>query len=172
MDPLIAIGQPAPVFTLPDLSGIVHNLVDLRGRIAILNFWSAECPWVKRADFELLSYLQEWGDSVTLWSLASNANEGRDLLEQVARERSLPLVLHDSQQQVADLYGAITTPHLFLLDGEGILRYQGALDDVNFRQRIPTRAYLRQAVEAVLGDRDPQPAQTSPYGCTIVRFTA
>ena len=71
----------------------------------------------------------------------------------------------------SDLYAAVTTPHPYVLDQDGILRYQGALDDVTFRQRTPTRFYLRQAVEAVLAGHAPEPAQTSPYGCTIVRFT-
>jgi hypothetical protein len=70
---------------------------------------------------------------------------------------------------VAEQYRAQTTPHLFVIDREGILRYQGALDDTNFRQRNATRFFLREAVKAVLVGHDPDPAQTTPYGCTIVR---
>ena len=88
----------------------------------------------------------------------------------MAAERQIPLVLRDAHQQVAELYGAQTTPHLLLVDRKGILRYQGAFDDVTFRQRRPTRSYLRQAVEAIQAGRDPDPAQTPPYGCALVRY--
>ena len=170
MDPVIVNGEIAPDFTLPDLQGNHHRLSEGRGRIVILNFWSAECPYAARADRELSGYIQEWGEAVLLLSIASNANEPVDLLRRIADERGLAPVLYDAQQQVADLYGAVTTPHLFVIDADGILRYQGAIDDVTFRQRSPTRAYLKQAVEAVLAGRDPEPAETQPYGCTVVRF--
>jgi peroxiredoxin len=171
MDTLIPNGLPAPAFSLPDLNGAPHHLDDLRGRVGVLNFWSAECPWTSRADRELRSYLSVWGSQVTLWPIASNANEDVEFLSRTAAERGLQVVLHDAQHQVADLYGAETTPHFFVVDAQGILRYQGALDDTTFRQRTPTRSYLRQAVEAVLQGRNPDPAQTPPYGCAIVRFT-
>jgi peroxiredoxin len=167
---LIPNHQFAPDFHLPDLEGAMHQLQSECGQITVINFWSAECPWVERADHALLAYLQDWGDAVALWSIASNANEPIDLLRRVADERGLPLLLHDADQRVADLYNAQTTPHLFVLDSSGIVRYQGAFDDVTFRQRTPTRGYLRQTVEALLAGQDPDPEQTSPYGCIIVRY--
>lgn len=170
MGTLIHNNQPAPGFTLSDLEENLHSLGNYRGKVVVLNFWSAECPHAERADLELLSYLNEWESKVALLSIASNANETPDLLQSVAAERGLPLVLHDPAGQVADMYAAVTTPHLFVIDGDSILRYQGAFDDVNFRQRAPTQFYLRQAVEAVLAGQSPNPAQTLPYGCTIVRF--
>lgn len=172
MDPLIDTGHPAPVFTLLSLDGRVYQLDKQRGRVVILNFWSAECPWAERGDQELLSYLSEWGDRAVLWTIASNANESPAMLASVAAQRSLPIVLHDHKQQVADLYGAMTTPHLYAIDAQGILRYQGALNNVTFRQRIPTQHYLWQAVEAILAGQDPDPKTTLPYGCTIVRHLA
>jgi peroxiredoxin len=172
MDPLIAAGQPAPDFTLPALDGMEHSLAFQRGRLAIVNFWSAECPWSERADRALVACLAAWGDRVALLSIASNANEGRELLARAAAERRLPLVLVDAGQRVADLYGAQTTPHLFVVDAAGALRYQGAFDDVTFRRREPAQHYLRQAVEALLAGRQPDPAQTPPYGCSIVRYAS
>jgi peroxiredoxin len=168
---MISNHQPAPDFQLPDLKGVMHHLQSNRGRITVINFWSAECPWAKRADQGLLSYLQNWGEAVMLWSIASNANEPPDLLRRVAAERDLPLLLHDPDHHVADLYDAQTTPHLFVLDAEGNVRYQGAFDDVTFRQRRPNRFYLHQAVEALLTGEEPNPEQTNPYGCTIVRYS-
>ncbi len=168
MAPLIPTGRPTPDFTLPDLNGREHRLQDYRGRIVILNFWSAECPWSARADESLLARVEDWGDRVALLPIASNFNEPLALLRRVSRERGLPLVLHDAEGRVASLYGAQTTPHLFVMDPQGVLRYQGALDDVTFRKREPEVPFLIQAVEAVLAGREPDPLETQPYGCTLV----
>jgi hypothetical protein len=133
-----------------------------------MNFWSAECIWTQRADKLLLPMLDSWGDGVILLPIASNANEALEDLVQVKREHGVPLVLHDEQQEVAALYGAVTTPHVFVIDAEGILRYQGAFDDVTFRQPEPTRNYLFEAVETVLAGERPDPAEVPSYGCTVV----
>jgi peroxiredoxin len=169
MDTIIQIGQPAPDFELPDLQGQLHRLSAQRGRVVVLNFWSAECPWAERADHQIEEYRRQWGDNVVVWPIASNLNETTEMLAEIARQRGHSVVLHDSRHKVADQYGAQTTPHLFVIDGRGILRYQGALDDINFRQREARRFYLRQAVEAALAGQDPDPVQTAPYGCMIVR---
>jgi peroxiredoxin len=162
----------APQFTLPDLEGHPHSLKDFRNRIVIINFWSAECPWSQRCDTELRSLLDEWGKQVDLLTVASNANESIEMLKQAAAERQLPIVLHDADQIVADLYRAKTTPHLFVLDSNGILRYQGAFDDITFRQREATAKYLPAAIEALLAGRKPENAQITPYGCALVRHSA
>ncbi len=164
------LNHPAPDFTLPDLNGTPHRLSDYRGRIVVLNFWSAECPWSARGDETLRAYLDEWGAGVVLLPIASNANEPREMLSRVARERGLPLVLHDASRKVAEAYQAQTTPHLFVIDPQGILRYQGALNDITFRRKTPTRHYLKDAVNALLRGESPQPAETPPYGCTIVYY--
>jgi peroxiredoxin len=163
-------GQPAPDFTLNDLSGRPYTLSDLRNRVVILNFWSAECPWARRTDEKLIPMMEEWDETIILLPVASNANEEPALLRQVAEERNLPVVLHDKNQRVASLYGAQTTPHIFLIDEEGILRYQGAFDDVTFRQETPTQGYLRDAIDAILTGDQPDPANTPPYGCAIVQY--
>jgi len=170
MDSLIASHQPAPDFTLLDLQGRPHRLSAQRGVITILNFWSAECPWSERADHLLAEWLGAWGERTARWTIASNANEPVEMLAQAAAERGLGILLHDARQEVADLYRAQTTPHVFVIDEQGILRYQGAVDDVTFRQRTPTRYYLHDAVEALLAGRLPDPAEAPAYGCTVVRY--
>jgi peroxiredoxin len=161
--------QPVPDFSLPDLDGRQHPLADYREKIVVLNFWSAECPHAERTDRELLRMQAQWGGKVVVLNIASNANESLDLLRAVASERGLAPVLVDKRHEVADHYVAVTTPHVYVIDGEGLLRYQGAFDDVTFRQRTPTRSYLQEAVEALLAGRKPPVEQTQSYGCTIVR---
>jgi peroxiredoxin len=165
------LGQLAPDFSLLDLDDEPHALVEARGKITILNFWSAECGWSERVDRELGPALARWGAEVVFYPIAANDNEQQEELCQVSRERGLPLVLFDAGQKVADLYGATNTPHFFVVDREGILRYRGAFDDVSFRQRKPTQAYLIPAVDALLAGRLPDPAETPTFGCTIVRYS-
>jgi peroxiredoxin len=163
------LDQPAPDFELPDLQGIPQRLSDYRGKTVILNFWSAGCPHSERTDRYLLELLPAWEGEVFLLSIASNRNESTQMLVEAAETRRLPWVLLDSEQTVANLLEAVTTPHVFLIDRDGILRYRGAVDDVTFRHRQATRWYLREAVEALLQGRLPELAETPAYGCAIVR---
>jgi peroxiredoxin len=171
MDPLAAIAQPAPNFSLPDLQGRTRHLSDQLGQIVVLNFWSAECPWVQRVDGSLTHLRSTWPPDVVYWPIASNVNESPEEIAAAAALREMPIVLLDGEQSVADLYRAVTTPHFFVIDHEGMLRYSGAYDDVSFRQREATRSYLEQAVAALLEERQPDPAETPPYGCAMVRHS-
>ncbi len=171
MGTTLSIGETGPEFNLYDLSGKARSLSDFRGRIIILNFWSAECPWSARADQVLIPALTRWRDQAVLVTVASNANEPFELITRTAADRRLSLVLYDPHQQAADLYGAVTNPHFFVLDAHGILRYQGALDDVSFHKREPSRHYLLEAVDALIQNHHPDPAVIPPYGCIIVRYS-
>lgn len=162
--------QPAPEFTLPDIDGRIHMLGDYRGRIVILNFWSAECPHAERTDYAILACLPQWGAEVALLAIACNSNETDEMLASVARQRGLPIVLRDADHSVTERYGALTTPHVFVLDRQGMLCYRGAVDDVSFRQREATRFYLREAVDALLSGSRPEIEETPPFGCAIVRY--
>jgi len=116
--------------------------------------------------------LPGWGEVVRAVWIASNHSESRNQIARVASERGLPLVLVDEHQQTADLYSAQVTPHIFVIDTGGVLRYQGAYDDVTFHQRTPTRSYARQAVNALMISGLPDPPQTPAYGCIIYRELA
>ncbi len=163
------LNQPAPDFELPDLEGHRRRLSDYRGRIVILNFWSCECPHSERTDRSILSLCVQWPEDLALLPVAANQIETQQALLEGARTRHLPLVLADREHEVADLFEAHTTPHAFVIDRAGILRYRGAVDDVAFTRRKPTRFYLDEAVEALLDGRLPAVAETQPFGCAIVR---
>jgi len=162
--------QPAPEFTLPDLDGHIHMLSDYRGRIVIINFWSAECPHCERTDHAILASLAQWGEAVALLTIASNSNETDKLIARSARLRKLPFVLRDKDHIVADRYEALNTPHIFIIDRQGVLRYRGAVDDASFRKREATRSYTHEAVDAILAGSLPALADTQPFGCAIVRY--
>ena len=154
---------------MPDVEGRLHRPCDHRGKILILNFWSAECPHAARTDGVILRLLEKWQGEVELLSIDANGNESMQLVSETAKLRQIPLVLIDAQHVVADRYEAMTTPHIFVLDREGFLRYRGAVDDVTFRRREPTRLFLQEAVEALLEEKSPELSETPAYGCTIVR---
>ena len=166
---IVDVNGPAPDFELPDLDGVLHRLRDYRGKIVIVNFWSCECPHSERTDRAIMAMFVQWREDVVLLSIAANRIESAEAMAVAAKKRRLPLVLIDREDVVADLYEAQTTPHIFVMDRNGILRYRGAVDDVTFRLQKPTRFYLDEAVEALLDGRLPALAETRAYGCTIVR---
>ncbi|MBV6395311.1 MAG: Thiol-disulfide oxidoreductase ResA [Anaerolineales bacterium] len=165
------LDRPAPDFALHDLAGRLHRLSDYRGRIVIVNFWSADCPHVARTDAWMLAALARWGAEVALLSIASNENESAAEVESAARGRGLFPVLLDAGHAAADRYQAQVTPQVSVVDREGILRYHGAVDNVNLRQRHATRFFLEEAVEALLAGRLPALRETPAFGCALVRET-
>jgi peroxiredoxin len=167
MESVVRVGAPAPDFELPDFDGRSHRLASQRGRLTVLHFWSALCPWTERTDGRVLAAVR--AAEADLWSIAANADESLDVVRREALARGLGLVLVDSGQHVADLYTAAATPHVFLVDREGVLRYYGAPDDARFRYPEPRRSYLADALHAVRGGLAPDPAVTVTYGCAIVR---
>jgi peroxiredoxin len=163
------INQPAPDFELPDLEGKLHRLSDYRGKIIIVNFWSCECPHSERTDKIIMSMFVQWRNDVVMLSIAANRSEHIEALKNAADARRLPTVLMDANCLVADLFEAQTTPHMYVIDRDGILRYRGAVDDVTFKNRIPSRFFLDEAVESLLKGHLPMLAESPAYGCTIVR---
>ncbi len=119
---LMQINEPALDFELPDLNGKPHRLSSYRGKIIIVDFWSCECPHSERADHALMAMFVQWAEDVVMLSIASNRSESNRCMEEAAKARRLPILLIDAQQTVADLYEAQTTPHVFLVGRDGILR--------------------------------------------------
>ncbi len=165
----LQLNFPVPDFELPDLHGNCHRLSDYHGRIVIVNFWSCECPHSERTDKAIMSMFVQWQDDASMLTIASNRNESAEDVANVSEARRLPTVLLDANCEVADLFEAQTTPHVFVIDREGILRYRGSVDDVTFRQRVPTRFFLDLAVESLLEGHLPKLTESPAYGCAIVR---
>jgi hypothetical protein len=167
---MVAVNSPASTFALPDLSGRIHRLEEYLGRIVLLDFWSGICPWSVRADREIAKWPAELVTGAVVLRLAMNADEPVEALRREAAVWPAGIVLLDSDRNTTDLYGVVVTPEFFLLDRAGLVRYHGAFDDSSFRQPIPTRPYLENALRAVMAGRDPDPAEAPVYGCAIVRW--
>ena len=139
----------------------------------MLNFWSAECPWSRRADVALVYRQLTWEPKgVRIVGIASNANEteNQQRAEVQARHLKYP-VLIDADRSVAALYQAKTTPHFFVIDRQSYVRYSGALDDVTRKGQTPSTIYLDEAVQALLANRPPNPLTTAPFGTPLVFTT-
>lgn len=168
------LNRIAPEFIVPTLGGGRFALSDYRGHVVVINFWSAECAWSRRADVLLVYRMLTWeAKGVRVIGLAANVNEIESAIrhEVEARHVRYP-VAFDYDHRVADLYRAATTPHFFVTDRQGIVRYIGALDDAGPEQREAKYFYLDRAVAALLANRPVNPAETPPFGCKLVRSLA
>jgi peroxiredoxin len=163
----------APDFLLPGVGGGRFALSDWRGQIIVLSFWSAECPWSRRADVALVYRQLSWDPKgVRIVGIASNANETETQLRAEVQARHLKYpVLIDANRNIATLYQAKTTPHFFVIDRQSYVRYSGALDDVTRKGQKPSTIYVDEAVQALLANRPPNPLTTAPFGSPLVFST-
>jgi thiol-disulfide isomerase/thioredoxin len=167
---LVHINDLVPDFSLPDQNGQLHRLSEYRGKLVIVNFWSAECPWSERADKSLAVLQDRFPGQVVVLPIASNVNESDEMVNEAIHQWGIGLVLRDAGCELADLWQAQTTPHAFVIDQSGILRYRGAVDDVTFRKKNPSMFYVEEAVKALINGRLPDMQETLSYGCAIVRI--
>jgi thiol-disulfide isomerase/thioredoxin len=165
---MAAIGETLQPIRLTDVNGQVHSLFGQSGRVQVVLFWSAECPVVRLVEPRIAELRRSWPKQVELLYVASNMGEPRELLGPAAKSHGVHPVLLDEQARIAAMLEVTTTPEAAVIDGEGRLRYRGAVDDSTMRQQEPSRHYLAAAVQAVLAGRDPDPAETAAYGCAIV----
>jgi peroxiredoxin len=160
----------APEFKLPIVGGGRFSLADWRGHIVVLSWWSADCPWSRRADVALVYRQLGWDPKgVRVLGIASNRNETEKEIRAEAQSRHIKYpVAYDVDQSVATLYEAKTTPHFVVLDELTYVRYIGALDDVTRSGQKPTTIYVDEAVTALLANRPPNPLTTADFGSPIV----
>jgi peroxiredoxin len=169
---MIAIGQQAPPFSLPDTGGVVHGLA--ADDATVVCFTCNHCPYALAWHGRIIAVANDYA-ARGVRVLAINPNDAerypRDSLEamrarvQQGEFDGVPY-LHDESQEVARAYAAETTPDLFVVDRAGVLRYRGAPDG-DYDDPAQNAAWLRDALDAVLAERAPDPAQTQPVGCSI-----
>jgi len=175
-----AAGQSAPDFTLTDTHGKAVHLADLKGKYVVLEWTNPDCPFVQRHyNTKNMPGLQkEWGARDVTWlSIDSSNRDSGDYKTAAqlntwmgAHEGSQKAVLIDSDSATARLYAAKTTPHMFVINPEGRIVYAGAIDDRPGASSDETRKaknYVRTALNAATGGTVVDPANTTPYGCSI-----
>jgi peroxiredoxin len=175
-----SIGAPAPAFSLPDQDGKTHALADLRGKTVVLEWTNHDCPFVRKhySSGNMQRFQREAAERGIVWlSIASSppGEQGHVTPEQARaltseREAAPAAVLLDPRSQAARAYGATTTPHMYVIDAEGVLRYMGGIDSIpsNKVEDITRAAPLaRDAMLAVAEGRPVAQAVTRNYGCAI-----
>jgi peroxiredoxin len=168
-------GDKAVPFELPGVDDRRHALEDYADKEAVaVVFTCNHCP-----------YAQAWEDRLTeiqadyaprgAQLVAISANDAKKYpddsfprMKKHSEEKGFNFpYLYDESQEVARAYGAERTPEIFLFDKDGTLRYHGTVDD-NYDDPAAVKAhYLRDALEAVLEDREPPTTETTPVGWTI-----
>jgi len=167
-----AIGDKAPSFELPDTTGAGWSAPD-GAPATVIVFTCNHCPYALAWHDRIADAARDYADRGVIF-LAVNANDAdrypRDsadaMRERVAREDWPMPYLHDTTQEVARAYDAKTTPDVFVVDREGIIRYRGA-PDADYEDPALDAAWMRAALDAVLEGRTPDPDETAPVGCSI-----
>jgi peroxiredoxin len=176
----IQTGQPAPDFTGIDSKGTQHNLAAYRGKTVVLEWTNHECPYtVKHYATGNMQALQAGATgSGAIWlTVVSSRPGGQGHVEAAeadrltaARSAKPTAVLLDPKGQLGRLYDARTTPHMFVIDGAGMLVYMGAIDDrpsASPSSVKGARNYVRETLEAIAAGRPVAVASTRPYGCSV-----
>lgn len=165
------VGQPAPDFTLTDQADTEHRLSQYRGRIVVLEWINPGCPYVQRHyQAQTMKSLVEHfpGDRVTWLAIDSSHTVEPSDSESWRREHQLTYpILQDPSGEVGRTYAARTTPHMYVIDARGVLRYTGAIDDDPRGRSDEPRNYVREVVQSLLDGEDPPITTSEPYGCTV-----
>lgn len=176
----VKIGDIAPDFTAIDTNGVEISLNDFKGKNIVLEWSNHQCPFVKKHyDSGNMQQLQKEATSAgDIWLTIVSSAKGKqgsvsaDKANQIIKEvgaHSTTRIL-DPSGKIGRLYGAKTTPHMFIINKEGRLVYIGAIDsDPSFRKSSIEKAtnYIHAALKNLHAREPVEIAQTKPYGCSI-----
>lgn len=174
------IGQPAPDFTATDIAGNAVTLSALKGKPVVLEWTNHECPFVrKQYDTGNMQATQKKAEELgAVWISIVSSAEGKEgfttpdeAAEIVKKEGASPThKILDPKGEIGRLYDAKTTPHMFVIDKDGVLAYAGAIDsDSSFKADSVKTAtnYVLAALEDLKAGKPVARAQTEPYGCSV-----
>lgn len=174
-----AAGQAAPAFTLVDADGTERALADFRGRTVVLEWTNEGCPYVQKHYTGAMQALQREAvaDGVVWLTIISSSPgtqgyvEGEEARQWRARTNGAAThLLLDPTGEVGKLYGAVTTPDMRVIDGDGVLRFVGGIDDrpTNKVEDLEgANNFVRAALDDLESGRPVQAPFATPYGCGI-----
>jgi peroxiredoxin len=179
------VGKPAPNFTAVDSNGKTYSLSEMRGKIVALEWTNHDCPYVRKhyGAGNMQALQRQAADAGVVWLsvISSPAGEQGNVTSDKANEltqtrKAAPTaVLIDPKGQVARAYDARVTPHMFLINAEGMLVYAGGIDSIpstradDIEKATP---FFRDAIAAVAKGEPVKNAVTRPYGCTVKYSTS
>ena len=171
--------QDAPTFNLKGHPKEV-SLDKLKGKYVVLEWYNNGCPFVrKHYDSKNIPNMQKkYADKVHWLTINSSAEGKQGFISDVNKAKELyteeqmssMALLMDSNGKVGGEYAAKTTPHFFIIDPQGKLVYQGAIDSIASADSNDIKDadnYVAQALDSVIAGKDVAVAKTRPYGCSV-----
>jgi hypothetical protein len=173
-------GNAAPDFSLSDLQGHPHSLTDYKGKYVVIEWNNPECPFV-RAQYDsgnIPKLQQEARAKGVVWLTINSASAGRqgDMPPQqiekfLSDEHADPTAyLRDPDGAVGHLYGAKTTPDMYVISPDGKLVYDGAIDNhptTDPGEVASSSNYVRAALDESMTGKPVAVATSRPYGCSV-----
>ncbi len=175
----LEIGQPAPDFTGTDIYGKTVHLSDYKGKIVVLESYNSDCPfchnhYASGAEQELQKDLAAKG---VVWlivnSVGPHNSSYRPPVEARVEWMNLKINatdwIDDSSGTIGHLYKMKTTPDMYVIGKDGVLDYQGAIDNrpVPFGDPRTAKNYVRAAVDELIAGKPVTVTETKPYGCGV-----
>lgn len=171
------LGKPAPQFTLKDLNGKEVSLADFKGKTIVLEWTNPGCPFVVRVykDKLMTGVQKKSRENDVVWLTINSTNaqhrDHRKPEEYAATFKEwgaqYTAYLLDELGTVGRAYDAQTTPHMFIIDKEGVLVYNGAFDDDPRGNKDKRVNYVESALDELLASKKITTSSTKPYGCSV-----
>jgi peroxiredoxin len=174
----VEIGKPAPDFTGTDINGKTVKLSDYKGKIVVIESYNSDCPFCHNQYGGATQALQkQLTDKGVVWLLVNSVSPHNSSHRTPAQARqewtdlkiAATAWIDDSSGTIGHLYGMKTTPHVFVVNKDGTLVYDGAMDDHPDTDHDPrtARNYVKEAVNDLLAGKPVEVSQTKPYGCAV-----
>ena len=174
------VGQPAPAFTLSDTNGKTVNLADYKGKTVVLEWHNPECPFVKKHyDSANMQGLQSrYTKDDVVWLAVSSTEPGHqdykkpDVMNAILKtsKASPTAYLMDESGATGKNYGAKTTPHMYVISGQGTLVYAGGIDDkrsADIADIKIAKNYVSTALDEMKAGKPVSVSTSTPYGCSV-----
>jgi len=176
----VMVGQAAPDFTLTDSNGKSRSLAQFKGKIVVLEWNNPDCPFVGKhyGGGNMQQQQSEATADGVIWLTINSSATGKqgDMTAAQANEyiakvgATQTAYLLDPSGKVGHLYGARTTPHMFVIDQSGVLRYAGGIDSIASTDQddLPKATqYVRQALVELKAGKPVSATTAEPYGCGV-----
>ena len=172
----VEVGKAVPAFSLKGIDGKSYSISDFKGKVVVLEWSNPNCPYVQRVYKSgiMQSVQKKYADKVVWLTVNSTSPKSQDFetsenLAKAYKEWNAMFVtmLLDPEGDVARLYDAKTTPHMFIIDKTGKLAYAGAIDDDPRGNKPEKTNYVDLALTSVLEGKTVATTSTRSYGCTI-----
>ena len=172
----VEVGKAVPAFSLKGIDGKSYSISDFKGKIVVLEWSNPNCPYVQRVYKSgiMQSVQKKYADKVVWLTVNSTSPKHQDFetSENLAKaykdwKATFVTMLLDPEGDVARMYDAKTTPHMFIIDKTGKLAYAGAIDDDPRGNKAEKTNYVDLALTSVLEGKAVATTNTRSYGCTI-----